>query len=299
VENSDLSASASAHSPTAVVAADSSLRISRSRIAVAGIASAVGINSHGGDLAVSRCTIRGVATPEYNSLVRTEDSAALLANNLLLGGNAGESVCLLVRGGKVDLLNNTIVAGVGATLTSCILVQGDALPRTGNNILARTGPERGPAIAVLGAGAQIFSRKAGTAASAVILANCFSGWERLLHVDFAQGARELDVRGGDALNAVDGDPFGGLVQGNITESPLATFRAATAENYRLVRGSACVNGGIDLSAAAGPGGSGPVAAATDIEITADLDGRPRPGLNVLASPGPPRGWDIGAYQFSE
>ena len=89
---------------------------------------------------------------------------------------------------------------------------------------------------------------------AVMLANSFSGWERLLRVDFAQGAREpLDVRGGDGLNAVDGDPFGGFVQGNITENPIAIFRAAAAENYRLARGSACINAGVDLSAARGSG----------------------------------------------
>ena len=306
VENSELSASAAARTPTAVVAADSSLRVSRSRVAVAGGASAVGINSRGGDLLILRCTIRGAATVEYNSLLRTEDSAALLANNLFLGGNAGESVCLLVRGGKVDLLNNTIVAGSGGTLTSCILVQGDALPRIVNNILARTGPVRSSAIVVLGSRAQLFSRKAGTTAAAgadsapVIIANAFAGWERLLRVDFTQGAREpLDVRGGDALNAVDGDPFAGRVQDNITENPLAAFREATAEDYRLARGSECINAGVDLSAARGPGGSGPVAMGKGVEITADLDGRPRPGLDVLESPGPPRGWDIGAYQFSE
>ena len=206
----------------------------------------------------------------------------------------------------MDLLNNTIVAGSGGTLTSCILVQGDALPRMVNNVLARTGPERSSAIVVLGAGAQLLLRKAvptaaaGAAPAPVIIANAFVGWERLLRVDFTQGAREpLDVRGGDALNAADGDPFGGLVQGNITENPLAAFRAATSENYRLARGSASVNAGVDLSTLRIPGGSGPVAAGKGVEITADLDGRPRPGLDVLESPGPPRGWDIGAYQFSE
>jgi hypothetical protein len=112
-------------------------------------------------------------------------------------------------------------------------------------------------------------------------------------VDYARelNRNPLDVPAVEALNGLDGDPFGGTVQGNITENPGVTFKVAKVEEYRLSRGSACLDAGTDLSGPLGPAGSG--------EMVSDFDGKQRPGAQPLADPGPPRGWDIGAYEFSE
>ncbi|MGA2640562.1 MAG: chitobiase/beta-hexosaminidase C-terminal domain-containing protein, partial [Spirochaetia bacterium] len=151
VENADLSAAPDARSPVAVLASSSSVSVSRSRILVGGTASAVGISVRGGDLVLSRTTVRGAAAREYLSLVRLEESRSLIANNLLVGAAAGQSVGLQVKGGSSDILNNTLVAGSGSTTTVGILVQGDRLPRIVNNIVTRAGAALGTAIAVIDA----------------------------------------------------------------------------------------------------------------------------------------------------
>ena len=306
-ENCDIAATPSARSPTGVSAADSTVLVSRSRISVSGAASAVGINAHGGSLVLSRSTLKGNDTPEYASLVRVDDCNAVLANNILLGIDAGESVCIMAKGGAVSIVNNTVMAGTGAALTVGILVQGDLFPAVVNNILMRSGADRGSAIVAMGARAPFAAQ--GGAASPVILTNAFAGWERLLRVDYAQdtGRVPLDVKAVDVLNGIDGDPFGGTVQGNISESLTATFRSSGVEDFHLASGSACVNAGTDLRilpAQEGAGGAASavaasLAAARGVEIVSDKDGKPRPATRILVSPGPPRGWDIGAHEYSE
>jgi hypothetical protein len=94
---------------------------------------------------------------------------------------------------------------------------------------------------------------------------------------------------------MDGDPFEGTIKGNIVEDPSAAFQRSAGENYRLVRSSACVNAATDLGAL--PPSFLP--AHKGLDVSADLDGKPRPASRPLVTPGPPRGWDIGAYEYSE
>ncbi len=298
VQNTDVGASAVGRSPAAILSSNSSLQVSHSTISVAGIASAVGISARGGDLIVSRSTVRGAAVAEYVALARVEDAQSLFANNVLIGGNAGESICILFKGGKADLVNNTIIAGTGATLTAALFVQGDQVPRIINNIIAHSGPDRGNALMVIGARAQI-SSAAGT--GPVILTNDFSGWQRLLHVDYAQGVSGpgVDVPDVGALNAADGDARAGAMRGNIAEPPSSSFRQGSAADYRLARGSACIDAGSDVTGAEGAPDIVAAAGAKGIQIIRDFNESQRPGPVPMAIPGPARGWDIGAYEYSD
>ncbi|MGA2977709.1 MAG: hypothetical protein ABSF77_20605 [Spirochaetia bacterium] len=301
VEDTDVAATDRGQSPTAILSVTSSLLVSHSRITAAGAASAVGISARGGDLAVSRSTLKGAATPEYVSLIKAEDVRSLIANSILIGGDAGESVCMLVKGGATDIVNNTILAGTGSGLTAGILVQGDVLPRFVNNIIARAGLDRGGAIVVMGAHAALFPSPSGGTTMPVVLTNSFSGWKSVFHVDYASDASlsPLDLVTVSALNDADGDHFGGTMAGNVEENPGVSFRSsANGEEYRLVRGSACVDAGTDLSDPYGLAGTGPLVSRKGLDIIRDMNDKPRPGQGPLQIPGPLRGWDIGAFQYS-
>ena len=296
VDTTDLSAAAAARFPAAAVASGGSLRITGSRVAVAGAGSAVGLNAHGADVVLLRSVLRAAPTPERLALVRLEDSRALIANDLLVGAPAGESIGMQVRGGATDVLNNTIVGGEGASITTAILVQGDALPRLVNNLVSRTGAERGSAITVLDARG-LFSTAPGQ--RAVVLSNVFGGWKELAHVEYGRESAPRDLADVDALDRIDGTPYGGSVSGNLTEPPRASFGPDAGDSYRLVRGSACLDAGVDLAAPQGPAGSEPLLLVKPSEVSPDLLGNSRPGLLPLAVRGPPRGWDIGAYEYTE
>jgi hypothetical protein len=139
---------------------------------------------------------------------------------------------------------------------------------------------------------------AGTSGKApAIVTNAFGGWERLLRVDYAQetGREPLDVRSIESLNGLDRG-FGGTVHGNIVEAPASAFHGSAEEDYHLAPGSRCVDAGTDARAMQA---SGAGASLTRVEIGSDRDGKPRPATRPLVSPGPPRGWDIGAYELSD
>ena len=296
VEDTDLGAVAGARFPAGAVVSGGSLRIIGSRVAAAGAGSAVGLNVRGADVVVLRSTFRAGATAERAALVRLEDARALIANNLMVGAAAGESVGLQVRGGSTDVINNTIVGGSGASLTTAILVQGDALPRLVNNVISRTGPDLGSAILVLDA-RTLFSGS--SMSGAVVLSNSLGGWKQAAHVEYGRGAKPLDLADSEALNRVDGLPYGGNVSNNLSEPAGKSFDVAAPDSYRLSRGSACLDAGVDLSAAQGPGATGAILLLNASEVSADILGNPRPGLLPLAVPGRPRGWDLGAYEYVE
>jgi hypothetical protein len=133
----------------------------------------------------------------------------------------------------------------------------------------------------------------------IVLANCLSGRKQLLRVEYVgPAAQTLDIESIDALNAIDANEAGGVIQGNIAEDPLLTFKDVKAEDYRLNERSACVNGGADLSSAQGLAGSGPVVTRKGLEISADFSGKPRPAPEPPAAARPARGWDIGAFELT-
>ncbi len=300
IDNADLAASPGARFPAAVLSTGGSLRMSASGVTLAGTSSVVGVNARSGDVVLPRNTVKAAPTREYLALVRLEDSRALVADNLLVGASAGESVGLQVRGGAADVLSNTIVAGAGRSITTGILVQGDRFPRLVNNLVTRAGTDLGSAITVLDA-RTLLSGVGAVAQSPVMLSNSFGGWEGILRVDYARGIAQpsLDLPGVDSLNRADGEPFSGLVSGNLSEPASVSFKTPPAESYRLARPSVCLDAGSDLSAPNGPGGTGPILLMNPADISADILGNPRPGPLPLAVPGPPRGWDIGAYQYVE
>jgi len=299
VDNADIAASPAARFPAAVLSTGGSLRVSASRVTLGGTSSVVGVNARGGDVVLLRNTFKAASTREYLALVRLEDARTLAADNLLVGASAGESVGFQVRGGAADILNNTIVAGAGTSITTGILVQGDLLPRLVNNLVTRAGPDLGSAITVLDARA-LLSGGPG-AQSPVMLSNSFGGWKEILHVEYARGLARpsLELGGVDSVNRADGDPFGGPVSGNLAEPASVSFRTPPADSYRLARASVCLDAGSDLAAANGPGGTGTILLMSAADISADILGNPRPGPLPLAVPGPPRGWDIGAYEYVE
>ena len=299
VENSDIAATTSARSPTAILASTSTVSVSRSRITIGGTASAVGVSAVGGTLVVMRTSVKAAATREYAALVRLEDAQALIANNLIVGAAAGQSVGVQMKGGAVDIVNNTIVAGTGSTMTAGILVQGDHLPRLVNNIITRPGIYRGTAISVIEA--RDVPAAGSPVTSMVVLSNAFGGWERLLRIDHVPGLglASIDAASLDVLDAADGDAFGGPIADNRSEQADATFAPGAADAFRLARSSACLDAGMDLTAPAGPGGTGAILLRNGLDISSDFAGNPRPAPGQLQVPGPPRGWDIGALEYSE
>jgi hypothetical protein len=240
--------------------------------------------------------VRGTATREYLALVRLEDTRALISNNLLVGASAGQSVGLQVKGGSADIVNNTLVAGTGSTTTVGVLVQGDSMPRLVNNIVTREGEALGAAVAVIDARTVLVPG----AHAPVMLSNAFGGWQQILRIDYGQalGIPRKTVLTVDALNAADGDVFGGPLSGNKAEPSSATFKQGTAA-YLPARGSACLDAGTDLTMNGGPGGTGALVLGTAADLAPDLLGHPRPAQVKLEVPGPPRGWDIGAYEYSD
>jgi hypothetical protein len=231
--------------------------------------------------------------------VRLEDARSLIANNLLIGAGAGQSVGLQVKGGTADIVGNTLVAGTGSTLTAGILVQGDRLPRIVNNIITRAGSELGTAVDVIEA--RSVAAAASTLKGAVILSNIFGGWQRTLRVDHVPGLglAPTEVDTASVLNSADGDGFGGPISGNRSERSTTTFSNGGVGTYTLARSSASLDAGTDLTATGGPGGTGPILLRNGKDISTDYLGNPRPALVQLEAPGPPRGWDIGAYEYSE
>ena len=299
VENSDIAAVPSARSPSGILASASTVTVTRSRITIGGTASAVGVSARGGDLVLLRTSVKAAATREYQALVRLEEARALIADNLLVGGAAGQSVGVQMKGGAADIVNNTLVAGTGSPTTAGILVQGDRLPRLVNNIITRSGDDRGTAISIIEARA--VPAAGSPLSSMVVLSNTFGGWQRLLRIDHVPGLglQPMDAATLSVLNSADGDGFGGPISGNRSEQAGATFAGAQTGVYTLARGSACLDAGTDLAAAGGPGGTGALLLRKVSEISSDLLGNPRPAAVQLQVPGPPRGWDIGAYEYAE
>jgi hypothetical protein len=289
LESTDLAAVSGARSPIALLSVDSSSNVAHCTFSVAGASSAVGVSVRGGSITILRSTIRGSATPEYLALVKVEDAKALLANNILKGAEAGQSICVLAKGGAVDILNNTILGGTGTTFTTGVMVQGATHPRIVNNIIVRAENGRGVAILFAGAGAQPF---VSTNDGPQILTNSFAGWQNLLTIDHAPevALSSANLSGIEALNSADGDAFGGPVSGNIVETASQSFRPGKADDYHLSRTSKCLDAGTDLTGVLGN---------TLSSMVPDMDGNPRPAQSQLVTPGPARGWDIGAYEYSE
>jgi hypothetical protein len=175
-------------------------------------------------------------------------------------------------------------------------VQGDRVPRIVNNVLVHDGADRGWAIAALGARTLL----ATPAAAPSILTNSFSGWGQLLRVEYAAGAARapLGAKDLDALHVMDGDRFGGPMHGNIVETPRTTFAAAASGDYRLAAGSKTVNAATDLARMIAQAVAARSTVHMRVDVGPDIDGRLRPGPDIGDRTGPPRGWDIGAYQFS-
>ncbi len=298
IDGTDVAGSAQGLSPTAILANGTSLIVTHSKVTAAGIASAVGISARGGNLVVSRSTLQAKAVAEYVALARVEDAQALLANSIMLGGNAGESICVLFKGGQADLINNTILAGTGSTLTAALFVQGDQIPRIINNIIDRAGPRKGNAIVVIGAGRPVFVPGG---QGPVMVANSFSGWQSVMHVDSAQGAGPTgaDIPDSDALNNTDASAPTGTVRGNIGKPPEASFQQPSGPDYRLAASSACIDAGVDVGALTGPDGAPAIESAQGMDVIKDFVDSPRPAAQPRAIPGPPRGWDIGAYEYSD
>jgi hypothetical protein len=298
IVDSDIATTPRARTPAAILSLESTLLMSHCRVVVAGTADATGVTARGGEIVFSRGTIKGLATPEHLSLMRLEEARAAVMNSILTAGDSGESVCVMIKGGSTDIVNNTILAGTGTALTAALLVQGGGMPRVVNNIIVRNAMDRGTALCLMDARAALFPRPS---EGPVLLTNSFSGWQTILHADYRPelGLAPLDIAAAAALNEADGDPFGGILAGNVMESPANTFVSVKTADFRLKRGSACVDAGTDLADPAGPLGTGPVLSRKGVNCVKDLLEKARPGSQQLEVPGPPRGWDIGAYQYSE
>jgi hypothetical protein len=298
MENTAVVTLSTARTPAGILATQSVIAIEHGTITLSGGASASAIAVRGGELSFLRSTIRAATLREYASLIRVEDAKALISNNVLWSGDAGQTVGISLKGGSVDVLNNSIVAATGSTTTIGILIQGDAMPRVVNNIFARPGAARGTAVAVIGARRDPFAPRP-AARPLVLLTNSFSGWQQVLRVDFAPdlGREPLVATGAPEVNDADQDSFSGSSAGNIATEFAAIFKAPG--DYRVTKGWNGLDAGTDLTAPKGLAGTGSVMSLGGADIQQDFAGRPRPAPQPLKSPGPPRGWDIGADEFSE
>jgi len=219
--------------------------------------------------------IAGLRAIEFLYLVNLEDGEAFFFNNVLEGGKAKDSVCVLLTRMTGDWYNNTVVGGEGGNITRGFHIRDGEKLRMLNNIVVRprgsdTAGPLGEALNVIGG----LPRE--------LESNAFGGWRRLLE----QRAHEGAVLTGEAdlaseLNAVDGNTVGGAVHRNIDAEASDVFLSLETGNYRLEPGSPCIDSGTDVS---GPPYNGP---------TADHEGRDRPARTVGRKPQ----YDIGAYEF--
>ena len=266
--------------PIALEGTDTVVVIEGSRIDLDGALGVTGLRLRAGQLSVQDTTVVAHSTAEFTTLVDMAGGIGLLANTIMVAGDASESMVANLRDSRVDWVNNTLVAGSGRTLTAGIRLAGSSELRFVNNILARSRRSSSPAVAMLGVSAS---------SGASIVANNLAGWDLLLALQPPPIGGTRDEGGlsdgalVDSLNLADGDPFGGAFDGNIGE-PLERTFAVTEETepsgvYRLQPESGAVNAGVPFSF----GLNSP---------PTDLLGRVRPAPFVGLRPAP----DLGALE---
>jgi hypothetical protein len=127
----------------------------------------------------------------------------------------------------------TIAVGRGRLQATAITAYGSGQLRASTTVFASPVPSEGPAIIVR-------SPARGLPDGLQVLSSCFGGWERLIGFDPLSGIRDVTTL--EDLNDLDGDPFGGGLDGNIAEDPSVIFRADG--DYRLSPESQCFEAGI-------------------------------------------------------
>ena len=277
LRETEVSADAAAGYPIAIEGSDADITLEGVTLKLAGQLGTTGVRLRSGELLLQASTVTSQPTTEFSTLLDTAEASGLVANSILVAGNAGESMVANVRGGRMDWVNNTLVGASGRTLTAGIRVAGSGELTIVNNILARPRLDASVAVAVLGVS---------PAARLPIVANNLAGWD-LVMSPVAGTARDLaavDAALVDALNLADGDPFGGPFHANIGEPLERTFRvtkeSALSGVYQLLPGAGSVNAGV-------PFASGLNAPAVDFL------GRERPAPFVGLRPAP----DLGALEL--
>jgi hypothetical protein len=231
--NCDFAASVESVVPTCLIANGASVAIEASRMEVSGKTGAAGISMSGGNLSVRDSFLRGGTTAEYLYLIYAVAAEVSIEESVLAGGETSDLVAVLTRDSRLEVRTTTIAAGRGRLDACAIDAQGSGPVHVSTTVFASPAPSEGPAIIVR-------SPTKGLPKGLQVLSSCFGGWERLIGFDPMSGVR--DVASIDALNALDGDPLGGSLDGCIAEDPSVTFRGDG--DYRLSLESQCFAAGI-------------------------------------------------------
>ncbi len=250
---------------TAVLADNSDLSISKSRIKASAKYGAAGLFIKKGKVNLTRSRITSTHTEEFLYLVEIHEANGYFANNFLTGSESGQAVCALLADTQADWYNNTLIGGTGSNLTIGFMIKGNTKTRLINNIILRKGEETGTAIHMKGP----------DALNTELIANNVNGWSTILKINSSVIYHSDQIQ---LLNQHDGDIFGGNYHKNISEQYLKTFKSQDPKQYHLSPISECVNAGVDLGKSYY---NGPVI---------DLDGQKRPAPLIGIKPV----YDIGA-----
>jgi hypothetical protein len=260
---------------TAVNTSESEVTIHNSRFLLEARSGLQAVHMSGGKIDLQNSYFNSKLAQEYMYTINLEQVRGDCFNNILTGGQAPDSVNIVLSDAPTKWLNNTIVGGTGSNITIGILIRGVEYPVLINNILTRKKPARGIALYLTTYEETPF----------YLLANNLSGWEVFLKYANVPKTKNYTavttvIRTIEELNHYDLVPFGGTIDINISETYENTFQTDESPYYRLKISSRCVDAGLDVNTRQFKGPA------------VDYDGNPRPNLK-----GDKPFYDIGAFEY--
>jgi len=234
-----------------------------------------GIYTSGGEIDLQTSYFHTGAALEYYYAVQLEQTTGSCFNNIIEGGDSGDSVNIMLNDSQSRWINNTIIGRQGSNITVGILIRGSSYPVLINNIISRREPATGIALYLVSHAEKPF----------YVLANNISGWDTILQYANVPDNKNYTaitttIKTIEELNHYDLVPFGGIIDINISEVFDNTFETSATVPYHLRKSSRCVDAGLDVNTQKFDG------------PCTDFEGNPRPDLKGARAI-----YDIGAFEL--
>jgi hypothetical protein len=260
---------------TAISTSESQVTVHHSRFLLQAHSGLQAIYMNRGTINLQNSYFKSKLAQEYMYTVNLEEVKGDCFNNILEGGNAPDSVNIVLSDAPTRWLNNTIIGGTGNNMTIGVLIRGVKYPILINNIITRKKPATGIALYLTTYEETSF----------YLLANNLSGWEIFLKYANVPKTKNYTavttvIRTIEELNHYDLVPFGGTIDINISETYENTFQIDESPYYRLKTSSRCIDAGLDVNTQQFKGPA------------ADYEGNQRPNLK-----GNKPFYDIGAFEY--
>ncbi|MEW5815291.1 MAG: hypothetical protein AB1798_07870, partial [Spirochaetota bacterium] len=195
-------------------------------------------------------------------LFKLINTKGTIYTNHFSGGSSEDFIAFDFLSSFVKFFNNTVIMGEGSRVYWGFKITDDSGSGIINNILLRKTD--------IPAGSAFVMKRS---SEVEILSNNIFGWSNILETE------DKTLKNSDDLNKTDGLPFGGNVNGNVSESFTNTFKVSKTGELTLNEVSLCVDGGYDVRIYGGP--------------DTDWQGQKRPNPNHGLRPA----YDIGADEF--